>query len=76
VGGGCGGQLSFVNNLKSELGLKAAHRAALRRFNSSFNSSKVQRFNVTGLFGTQINCTRFGGKVKLTGPILPTQVRR
>ena len=44
---------SFIDGLKSELGFKAAHPAAFR----PFNSSKVQTFNVTGLFGPQINCT-------------------
>lgn len=41
-----------------------------------FNSSKVQTFNVTGLFGPQINSTRSGSKVKLTGPILPVRMAR
>jgi hypothetical protein len=36
------GGLSFVNTVKSELGFKAAHPAALRRF----NSSRVQEFKV------------------------------
>jgi hypothetical protein len=44
------GSLSFVSTVKSELGFKAAHQAALRQF----NSSKVQKFNVTRLFGPQI----------------------
>jgi len=36
------GSLSFVNTVKSELGFKAAHPAAMRQF----NSSKVQEFKV------------------------------
>jgi REP-associated tyrosine transposase len=36
------GSLSFVNTVKSELGFKAAHAAAMRRF----NSSRVQKFKI------------------------------
>ena len=47
------GNLNFVEKVKSELGSKAAHAAALR----PFNSSKVQKFNVSTPFGPEINRT-------------------
>jgi hypothetical protein len=48
------GNLDFVEKVKSELGFKAAHRAAMRRF----NSSNVQKFKCnTELFEPEINGT-------------------
>ncbi len=48
------GNLDFVEKVKSELGLKAAYRAAMRRF----NSSNVQKFKGNAeLFEPEINGT-------------------
>jgi hypothetical protein len=47
-------QFGLVEKVKSELGFKASHRAAMRRF----NSSNVQKFKCnTELFEPEINGT-------------------
>ena len=67
------GNLDFVEKVKSELGLKAAHRAAMRRF----NSSNVQKFKGNAeLFEPEINGTYvLRSRVKLMGPILAVKMR-